>query len=614
MRKIINLLLDHGELKIIDKELDVELEIPHIAYIEVKKQDSKALLFTNPVNKKMNKKYNIPVLMNLFGSFRRLELLSLNSEQIASEIEILIKTTPPKGLLSFLKTAKYLSRLFYLFPKRVSRKHYQVFKGNDIDLFDLPILKTWDKDGGSFITMGQIYTKSLDNKIKNLGMYRLQVYDNKHLGMHWQIHKDANHFFNDYKKANKRMPVSICIGGDPLYTWCAQAPMPYGMYELMLYGFIKKHRPRVSKCISNDLYVPSDCDIVIEGYVDTSIMKDEGPFGDHTGYYTLVESYPVLEVSAIMIKKDPIYLATVVGKPPLEDKYIGHVTERVFLPLLKTTNPFLIDYYMPENGVFHNLILAKIDPKYPAHAEQIMHGFWSVGQMSFVKHAIFVSNDAPSLTNHVEITEYILNNFDINRDILITSGICDALDHSSPSFASGGKLGVNCTNGLIKSNKLEILPDCILLENIKTLYDEIEDLRQYFTTTINPITLVTINKKTKVLSHIDSFNPKHTRIIFVLDSNNDLDNLYMCIWRIVNNIDAKRDVIIQNNIVLIDATKKGPLESHMREWPDDVDCNIEVLERLIDYGLIDNDRELWKKYHIDKSYETIKIDTRDKNV
>lgn len=604
MQRTIDLLLKYNELKIIEEELDIDLEIPHIAYIEVKKEDSKALLFKNPVSKRLNKKYDIPVLMNLFGSFSRLEILSLHSQKIAQEIESFVKFTPPKNFLSFLSSIRLLSKLFYLLPKKVKTPPYKVIFGNDINLFNLPILKTWDKDGGAFITMGQIYTKSLDGNLKNLGMYRLQVYDKNHLGMHWQIHKDANHFFNEYKKAGVRMPVAIAIGGDPLYTWCAQAPLPYGMYELMLYGFIRKKRPRVRKCISNDLYVPSDCDIVFEGFIDTSIMKDEGPFGDHTGYYTPVESYPVLELSAISMKRDPIYLATVVGKPPLEDKYIGHMTERVFLPLIKTTNPALVDYYMPENGVFHNLILAKIDPQYPSHAEQIMHGFWSAGQMSFVKHAIFVSKDAPNLTEHYEITKYILDNLDINRDILISSGICDALDHSSPSFASGGKLGINCTNYAPDYKHLVILDNKELLESIRKKYDEVEGLRQYFTNTKNPITLITINKTSLVLSHIDAFNNDNVRIVFVLDSNNDLDNLYMCLWRIVNNIDAKRDILIQNNIALIDATKKGVLESYTREWPDDVDCNIEVLNKLINLGLLDYDENLFRRYHIDKSYKT----------
>lgn len=605
MHKLIDLLNKHNELKIINEPLDIILEIPHIAYIESKKDDGKALLFTSPICSKDNRKYSIPVLMNIFTSFKRLKLLGLDVEIIAKDINSLVKFSTPNGFKDILYQLKNLSSLRFLFPKKIKHKPYITFRNEDIDLFNLPILKTWERDGGRFITMGQIYTKSLDSKHRNLGMYRLQVYDKNHLGMHWQIHKDSNHFFNDYKAANKKMPVAICIGGDPLYTWCAQAPLPYGLYELMLYGLIAKRRPKVRKCLTNDLYVPYDCDIVIEGYVDVNVLKNEGPFGDHTGYYTPIEPYPVLEVSAISMKKDPIYLSTVVGKPPLEDKYMGYATERVFLPLLQNLNPHLLDYCMPENGVFHNLILAKIDSKYPSHALQIMHAFWSTGQMSFVKHAIFLPKDSPDLRDYENVSEFILNNLDINSNLLISQGICDALDHSSPNYASGGKLGVNCTNGEAKYENLHILSNENLLSLIKENYKEVVVLRQYFTNTKNPITLLGINKKTKVLSNISAFNNKHVRIVFVLDSDdNDLDNLYMCIWRIANNIDASRDILIQNNIALIDATRKGPLESHFREWPMDVDCSKEVLDRLIERNIIDNDLNLFRKFYIDKSYST----------
>lgn len=603
-KQLIALLKAHNELKIIDCELDIELEIPHIAYIEVKKPDSKALLFTNPISKRLNKRFDMPILMNIFGSFKRLELLFPPSEKTAKEIEGFLKLSMPKGFWGALKQIRHLLSLRHTIPKQVSNAPAQeiILQNKQANLLDLPILKTWELDGGAFITMGQVYTQSLDGKIKNLGMYRLQVYDERHLGVHWQIHKDSTHFFNEYKKAGIKMPVSIGIGGDPLYTWCGQAPLPYGVYELMLYGLIKKERPKVVKCITNNLSVPFDCDIVIEGFVDVLHLRDEGPFGDHTGFYTPIEPYPTMEVSAITMKKEPIYFATVVGKPPLEDKYMGYMTERIFLPMLKMTSPFLLDYYMPENGVFHNLILAKIDPQYPSHAEQIMHTFWGVGQMSFVKHAIFVPKDAPELTNHHAITRYILNHLDINS-LLITSGICDALDHSSPQFASGGKLGIDCTRGESPKMDLEILSDDEILSQIVQKYDEVVNIRQYFTDTNNPITLIAIDKKTRVLEHIGDFKPQHSRIIFVLDNDeNDLDNLYMCLWRIVNNIDAKRDILVKNNIALIDATNKGKLESHTREWPKEVNCSKEVLEKLIHQGVIEDNKALWQQYHIDKSY------------
>lgn len=600
MQEIINLLLKHNELKVIKEELDIELEIPHIAYIEVKKEDSKALLFTNPICKRSGKKFDIPVLMNIFGSFKRLSLLAPDVNEIANEIESFLKLSMPKNFIEKIFKLKQLSTIRYTIPKTTNKALWKdnIYLGDDVDLFSLPILKTWENDGGAFITMGQIYTCSLDGNIKNLGMYRLQVYDKNHLGLHWQIHKDSTHFFNEYKKANKKMPIAIGIGGDPLYTWCGQAPLPYGMYELALFGLIRKRNPKVCKCNTNDLMVPYDCDIVIEGFVDPNIFKNEGPFGDHTGFYTPIELYPVLEVSAISYKNNPIYLATVVGKPPLEDKYMGYMTERVFLPLLKTTNPFLIDYYMPENGVFHNLILAKIDTKYPNHAKQIMHSFWGIGQMSFVKHAIFVPKDSPELDDHFKISEYILNHLDID-DLVISKGVCDALDHSSPEYASGGKLGIDCTMEVESKYKIEILDDNKLLSMIKNKYDEVIDLKQYFVHTKNPITIISIDKQSRVLDHIDAFDNKHCKIVFVIDNkDNDLNNLYMCIWRITNNIDAMRDILIQDGIALIDATAKGILENHNRDWPDDVSCTRSVIDHLCSIGVIERDEELWKKYQI----------------
>lgn len=600
MQKTIKLLQENNELTIINTPLDIELEIPHIAYIEVKKRDGKALLFTNP--KCANTPFKIPVIMNLFGSFKRLEMLGINAESIAKEVRDWTQITAPKNVRDLWKKLRLFSKLRFLRPKITRTKWHKIIPKNEVDLFKLPILKTWEKDGGRFITAGQIYTQSADGAMKNLGMYRLQVYDKNHLGMHFQIHKDSMIFFNEYKKLNKKMPVAVGIGGDPLYTWCAQAPLPLGMYELMLYGFIRQKRPILRKCVSHDICVPHDCDIVIEGFIDPNILRDEGPFGDHTGYYTPIEKYPVMEVENILLKENPIYLGAVVGKPPLEDKYLGYATERIFLPLLQATTPSLLDYYMPENGVFHNLILAKIAPKYPSHAEQIMHSFWAMGQMSFVKHAIFLPPHAPDLTNHKEIAEFILNHLDINN-LFISHGICDALDHASPKFAQGGKLGIDCTNTESPLKTPQILSDDELLKIIALKYREARIVRQYFTHTKNPIILLGVDKKSRVLEHINALDSRYCRVVFVLDShNNDLENLYMCLWRVVNNIDSMRDIVVQNNVALIDATKKGAMDGFSREWPDDVDCNAQVLEKLVSLGIIT--RDLWRKFYIDKSYTT----------
>lgn len=615
MRQTLDLLKAHNELKIITEPLDIELEIPHLAYLEVKKPDSKALLFTNPT--RGNTSFEIPVLMNLFGNFKRVELLIGDTQEIAKEIAFMLKLKPPKNFQEALKFLPRLLNLRHLSPKILNTRglcQEAIKTNNEINLTSLPILKTWSDDGGAFITMGQCYTQSLDGSVKNLGMYRLQVYDRNHLGLHWQIHKDSVGIFEEYKKAKQKMPVSIAIGGDPLYTWCATAPLPYGMFELMLYGFIKKRKAKMVKCVSNPLFVPYDSDIVIEGYVDTEVLRDEGRFGDHTGFYTPIEPYPVLEVSAITHKQNPIYLATVVGKPPLEDKYLGYPTERIFLPLLQTTTPSLVDYYMPENGVFHNLILAKIKARFPSQAKQSMHSFWGVGQMSFVKHAIFVGEDSPSLQSS-EIIPYILNRFSV-KNCLFSEGVCDALDHSSPSFAEGGKLGIDCTGNEVENPPLEILDNQDLLDNLSSIIPLSKTLRQYFLDTKNPITLLGVQKDSHSLQKFLKKSAfanlqKHLRILILLDdSKNDLENLYMILWRVVNNIDSKRDIRILGEIIVIDATDKNADDGYHREWPKETDCDSKTLESLAQKGLLsdfsqESLEEFYRKYHIDKSYSTL---------
>jgi 4-hydroxy-3-polyprenylbenzoate decarboxylase len=604
MKEAIDLLKKNNLLKVIDDELDIYLEIPHIAYIEVKKEDSKAILFTNVVDKKNNNKFDEPVLMNVFCNEKAVELFIGNGDKIGAEIESLLKMKPPTSFSEKLSTFGKLFALKNTIPKKSKGKGecQQVIKlGKDAKLSDLPILTTWEQDGGPFITMGQVYTTSLNGELKNLGMYRLQVYEDNTLGMHWQIHKDSNHFFHEYKKAGKKMPVSIGIGGDPMYIWCGQAPLPIGIFELMLYGFVKNKSAQLVKSITNDIYVPRDNDYIIEGFVDPSKLKIEGPFGDHTGYYTLEEEYPFMEVSAITQKKEPVFLATVVGKPPLEDKYMGHATERIFLPLLKTTAPDLIDYYMPENGVFHNLILAKIKTFYPGHAQQMMHAFWGVGQMSFVKHAIFVNEDAPELNDHVAITEYILNRININ-DILISKGVVDALDHSSPKFAVGGKLGLDCTGEEIDDVAINLLSDDDLLERMKKIADEVKDLKQYFTNTKNPITVITIDKTRSQKHLFEDLKPlfENMKILVAVDAanQNDVENTYMLVWRVVNNIDSNRDIYCDANTICIDATNKNSFDNFQRRWPDDVDCTPSVLESLQTRGIIDISDDFKKEFQL----------------
>ncbi len=604
MKEAIELLKKNDLLRVIDEELDIYLEVPHVAYVEVKKEDSKAILFTNVVDRKNDKKFDVPVLMNVFCNEKAVKLFIGDGDKIGAEIESLLKMKPPTSFSEKLSTFGKLFALKNTIPKKNKGKGecQQVIKlGDEAKLSDLPVLTTWEQDGGPFITMGQVYTTSLNGEMKNLGMYRLQVYDDNTLGMHWQIHKDSNHFFHEYKKAGKKMPVSIGIGGDPMYIWCGQAPLPIGIFELMLYGFVKNKNAQLVKSITNDIYVPRDNDYIIEGFVDPSQMRMEGPFGDHTGYYTLEEEYPFMEVTAITSKQNPTYLATVVGKPPLEDKYMGHATERIFLPLLKTTAPDLIDYYMPENGVFHNLIIAKIKTLYPGHAQQMMHAFWGVGQMSFVKHAIFVGEDAPELTDHDALTRYILNRLNI-EEMMISKGVVDALDHSSPKFALGGKLGLDCTGSEIPMQGIKVLKDDELLERIQEITLEVKQLKQYYINTKNPVTVITVDKKRSQKHLFETLKPlyDHIKVLVIVDdaNQNDVDNPYMLVWRVVNNIDSNRDIYIDGHTIGVDGTNKNELDNFLRRWPDDVDCTPEVLQSLRERKIIDVSDALVKQYQL----------------
>ncbi|EAL8318979.1 menaquinone biosynthesis decarboxylase [Campylobacter jejuni] len=599
MKEFIQILKENDLLRVIEEPVDVDLEIAHLAYIEAKKgEKGKALLFKNPIDKKLNKQYKFPVLVNTFCNEKALNLaFGRDYEEVAEEISKLTKLHIPTSFKAKMDFFMNLLSFKNIPPKRLKKNKalydYEILNS----LEELPILKTWEDDAGKFITMGQVYTQNLDKTQNNLGMYRLQMSDKNELLMHWQIHKDGANFYHEYKNAGfKKMPVSIAIGGDPLYIWCSQAPLPKGIFELLLYGFIKKTPAKITPC-ENGIFIPYDSDVVIEGYVDLEEFKIEGPFGDHTGFYTPAELFPVMKVEKIYAKKDAIYQATVVGKPPLEDKIMGLGTERIFLPLLQTSVPDLIDYNMPENGVFHNLILAKIDAKYPAHAQQIMHAFWGVGQMSFVKHAIFVDKNAPSLKDYDALIPYMLDRFNTKK-ILISEGICDQLDHASPNSCFGGKAGLDACEE-IQVEELEILEDEKLLELFKTKV-ELLNLKQFYKESKSPIVCILLDKKEKIEQSFDKLLEfkKHFRILVFLDAENKLENSYMLVWRVVNNIDAKRDIFIKEERLGVDASAKGEAEGYLRAWPKQTDCTKSVIEDLILRNILENNPDLFNKFEI----------------
>ena len=312
-------------------------------------------------------------------------------------------------------------------------------------LLNLPILRCWPLDGGRFITLPCVVTRDPDTGERNLGMYRIQIYDDKTTGMHWQLQKVAARHGRRYYEKGERMPVAIFIGGDPMFPFAATAPLPDGLDEFLLAGYLRKKSVELVKCETNDLEVPANADFVIEGYIDpTEPLRDEGPFGDHTGYYTLPEPYPVFHITAITHRKDAVYPATIVGIPPMEDFYIGGASVKLFLPIFKMNFPEIVDIALPAEGTFHNLVFVSIKKTYPMQAYKIMHGLWGMGQMMFSKYIVVVDADV-NVHNTSEVLFHLFANTDPQRDSIFTKGPSDVLDHATSEIAMGSKLGIDAT-------------------------------------------------------------------------------------------------------------------------------------------------------------------------
>ena len=445
LKEFITQLESEGELVRITEPVSPLLEIAEIAdRVSKSPGGGKALLFENVEGSAM------PVLINAFGSWRRIQMaLGVSSlEKIAREIERFIKITPPATLMDKAKLLPMLLQASNLPPKTVSagRASCQevVMTGDAVDLDRIPILQCWPDDAGRFITYPIVINRSLDQSIRNVGLYRMQVFDKRTTAMHWHIHKDGAHFFHEYRKANQRMEVAVAIGADPASCYAASAPLPYGVDEFLLAGFIRKQPVPLVKCKTVDLEVPAHAEIVLEGYIDPAEMRLEGPFGDHTGYYSQDGDYPVLHVTAITHRKNPVYLTTIVGIPPQEDFYLGKATERIFLPLLRTQLPEIVDMNMPLEGVFHNCVIVSLEKRYPMQARRIMSTLWGMGQMSFVKTIVAVDADV-DVQNEAKILKLLLNEADLEKDLFFSEGILDVLNHASDQALYGSKLGIDAT-------------------------------------------------------------------------------------------------------------------------------------------------------------------------
>ena len=441
LREFIRALEKNNELKRISVEVDPILEITEFADRAVK-QGGPALLFEKP------RGYGVPVLINAFASMRKMELaLEVKSvEEIAARIVEFLEMRMPEGLMGKLKMLPKLAEMGAFFPKMVSKAPCQeVVRKENFSLLDYPVLQCWPEDGGRFITLPLVFSRNPDTGKRNCGMYRMQVFDARTAGMHWQTHKQgAEHYRRMQHQGRKRMEVSVAIGADPATMYSAILPLPPDLDEMMIAGFLRSSPVEMVKCQSNDLEVPANAEIVLEGYVELGELRTEGPFGDHTGFYSLADEYPVFHVECVTQRKEPIYATTIVGPPPMEDYYMGKAIERIFLPLMRLQLPEVRDIAMPPEGVFHNLILVAIRKSYPGHARKVMHSIWGTGQAMFSK-CIVVVDEGVDVQNYSEVAWKALNNIDPERDIEFVKGPVDSLDHSSrlPNF--GSKMGIDAT-------------------------------------------------------------------------------------------------------------------------------------------------------------------------
>lgn len=441
LRDFIRVLEQKQLIHKIKVEVDPILEIAEITDRMCKSPNGGKALFFEKV-----KGSQIPVVTNLFGSFERmcLALEVENLDEIGKRIEKLLTQTPPKSFKEKLKAVFDLFEISKYLPKKVKSAPCQEVIDFEPDLNKLPILKTWPLDGGKFITFPMVFTKDPDTGIQNCGMYRMHVYDEKTTGMHWHIHKDGATHYRKYKELGEKMPVAVAIGSDPAVIYSSTAPLPYGIDEMVFAGFLRKSPVEMVKCVTSEIEVPANSEIVLEGYVDPNELRDEGPFGDHTGFYSPVDKFPVFHITCITHRKNPIYPATVVGKPPMEDCYMGKATERIFLPLLRMQFPEIRDMNLPMEGVFHNAAIISIKKQYPGHGKKIIHGLWGMGQMSFSKLIIIVDDDVN--VQDLSTTAWkVLNNVDWRRDVIISEGPVDELDHASSFPRFGGKMGIDAT-------------------------------------------------------------------------------------------------------------------------------------------------------------------------
>ena len=585
LQEFIHKLEVNGLLKRITTEVDSYLEITEITD-RISKSGGPALLFENVKGSKF------PVLINAMGSYERMAMaLGVNNiNDIGEAIEEFMDMANYMGLMNKFKSLPRLSRMAAVFPLKLPIKGAcQEVIDHNPDLTKLPVLQCWPKDGGRFITLPLVFTKDPETGIQNVGMYRMQVFDKNKTGMHWHLHKDGKEIYDNYKKIGGQMPVSVALGCDPAVTYAATAPLPKMIDEMMFAGFLRKLPVKMVKSITNDIYVPADAEFIIEGYVDVNEdLRWEGPFGDHTGYYSLADYYPVFHVTCITHRKNPVYPTTIVGKPPMEDCYMGKATERIFLPLLKMTNPEIVDINFPLEGVFHSCVIVSINKRFPGHAKKVMNAIWGMGQMMYTK-MIIVVDDTVDPQDVAAVSQEVMKHMNVERDIEISEGPLDALDHASNTPYLGSRVGIDATTkwdveqiGIESIKEYRIAPN--LGEQLKEKDEHIVAVNTPTKGAFEGYVLVAIQKcmpnHAEAVMHEVWEQCQQAKIVIVVDAQIDPHNLQIVAWKLFNNIDAKRAVKIVGNCVGVDATIPLESEGHTRAWPEDIEMSQEIIEQV----------------------------------
>ncbi len=597
----IDVLEKANELIRIKSYVNPHLEIAEITdRISKSNTNNKALLFENTG-------FDFPVLMNAYGSEKRMCLaLGVSSlNDVATNIEDLFKllSSPKENIIDKLKLLPKLGQFASWMPKVISGKGAcQQIIMNDADITKLPVITCWPKDGGPFVTLPIIHTKDPHNNVRNVGMYRMQVFGPKLTGMHWHKHKVSAKHFNEYKKLNKKMPVAVALGGDPVYAYAATAPLPENVDEYMLAGFLRKKKVELVKCITQpEIEVPADADFIIEGYVDPEDdLIWEGPFGDHTGYYSLPDWYPKFHITCITHKKNAVYPATIVGIPPQEDAWLGKATERIFLaPMKMTMVPEIVDMEMPVEGVFHNLVIAKIKKDYAGQGQKVMNAMWGAGQMMFNKILVLTADEGSNetdITNYESLAKDVFQNLNPSTDIYFSQGPMDVLDHSCSKMGFGGKM---CIDGTFKYNEeidsgyhVQANGYVVNAETITSISDSLQnnfkEIRHVNVSLLKKeinCLIISVEKNRK--DHIKSLHEaimqmpemETVKMILYVEHTVDANDLPVALWRFCNNLDPKRDHFIirkasshnpDNYVACIgfDGTiKTKELDNFHRNWP-----------------------------------------------